>query len=140
MEDLYNSLKSELNLLKFGSILVQFGISNMFKTIWMRLESCLKWRQWKLIRIRWSNAFFKDTFNLMLNTSQNIILAVIFGMIYIRYPRLNSEVPYNEDDLIGINGCFFVLIILSHFQVWQKEKYLRLYTNAAWKCSDYIWI
>ena len=44
--------------------------------------------------------------------------ALIFGLVYIRYPRLNSVVPYNDDDLYGINGCLFVLVISFHFQVF----------------------
>ena len=43
---------------------------------------------------------------------------LILGLVYIRYPRLNSVVPYNDDDVYAINGCLFLLVISGHAQVF----------------------
>ena len=76
----------------------------------------------------------------MLNTSQNIMTALIFGLVYIRYPRLSSVVPYNDDDLYGINGCLFVLVISFHFQVSSISVIsiiLRLYFGLFLEHNDF---
>lgn len=108
--------------------------------------------QLKMLMWRASIAKYKDTFFLMLNTSQNIMTALIFGLVYIRYPRLSSVVPYNDDDLYGINGCLFVLIISFHFQymfgtifvfpqlkrLYQREYYDKAYGIGAACLSEFI--
>ena len=57
--------------------------------------------------------------NFLLEMVYILIAGVIcFGLTYIRYPRLNSVVPYNDDDVYAINGCLFVLVISGHAQVF----------------------
>ena len=57
--------------------------------------------------------------NYLLEMVYTLIGGVLcFGLVYIRYPRLNSVVPYNDDDLYAINGCLFVLVISGHVQVF----------------------
>ena len=56
--------------------------------------------------------------NFLLEMIYVLIAGVLcFGLTYIRYPRLNSVVPYNDDDLYGINGCLFVVVTSFNVQV-----------------------
>ena len=59
----------------------------------------------------------KDSSYIMMNKFQNFTTGLIYGLIFIRYPRLSTIVPYNDDDRFAINGCLFILNITTHFQV-----------------------
>ena len=103
---------------------------NNFANLGLQLEM-LMWRAGKakyMVRFPINDAFWyltissdqfpiQDTSYLLMYTFQNVMTGLIFGLLYLRYPRLSSVVPYNDDDKFGINGCLFVLTIITHFQV-----------------------
>ena len=41
---------------------------------------------------------YKDPICLKLTIAQNVMTALIFGLVFLRYPRSSTEVPYNMDD------------------------------------------
>ena len=51
-----------------------------------------------------------------LQLQQNLMTALIFGLVFLRVPRSTTEVPYDSDDRYALQGCSFVYIITNFFQ------------------------
>ena len=56
---------------------------------------------------------FQDTFFLALNTSQNLMTALIFGLVYIRYPRLSSG--RFQIQIAIVKFSFVLTVIIQNF-------------------------
>ena len=72
--------------------------------------------QYKMLFWRAFKAKYQDIAMLGLQVQQNLVTALIFGLVFLRVPRSTTTVPYDSDDRYALQGCSFVYIITNFFQ------------------------
>ena len=71
----------------------------------------LKMLFWRAFKSKYQNKLM-----ITLQLQQNIMTALIFGLVFLRIPHSTDNVPYNGDDRYALQGCSYVYIITNFFQ------------------------